>query len=102
MDNIYFSVPGWCDIAVAGGLGSSAWFGPSPATAGRDPERAVGRHGCGSAVRRKADVILWDTGIGDAGLEHLKPLKRLQEVIKWGTQVTRQGGRGAASRPARV
>ena len=39
-------------------------------------------------------LILWDTGIGDAGLEHLKPLTRLQEVILWSTQVTRQGAEG--------
>jgi hypothetical protein len=28
---------------------------------------------------------------GDAGLEHLKPLQGLQEVILWTTRVTREG-----------
>jgi len=39
-------------------------------------------------------LILWDTGIGDAGLEHLKPLKHLREVILWNTRVTGEGADG--------
>lgn len=36
-------------------------------------------------------LILWDTGIGDVGLEHLKSLNHLKEVILWNTRVTQQG-----------
>jgi hypothetical protein len=36
-------------------------------------------------------LILWDTAIGDAGLEHLKSLPHLKEIILWNTRVTQQG-----------
>ena len=36
-------------------------------------------------------LSLAETEVGDAGLEHLKPLQRLKEVILWNTPVTREG-----------